>query len=89
MSKAAAKLNWKANWMEVRRLESCHLAELDAAKRDRKAAPVWEAGPAKGSPAAKAMSRLAYQGMKNKKPKQKSHARDGKISALTLLAYDD
>ena len=45
MSKAAAKLNWKASWMEARRLASCHLAALDAAKRDRKAVPVWEVGP--------------------------------------------
>lgn len=57
MSKAAAKLNWKASWMEARRLASCHLAALDAAKRDRKAVPVWEVGPAKGRPAAKALSR--------------------------------
>ena len=89
MSKAAAKLNWKASWMEARRLASCHLAALHAAKRDRKAVPVWEVGPAKGSPAAKALSRQAYQSLKNKKPKHKTHARDSKITALTMLAFDD
>ena len=51
--------------------------------------PVWEVGPAKGSPAAKALSRQAYQSLKNKKPKHKTHARDSKTTALTMLAFDD
>ncbi len=45
--------------------------------------------PFQGSPAAKALSRQAYQSLKNKKPKHKTHARDSKTTALTMLAFDD
>jgi hypothetical protein len=57
MSKAAAKLNWKASWMEARRLASCHLASLDAAKRDRKVVPVWGVGAGQCRSGRSALSR--------------------------------